>query len=315
MKLSSSCTAVLASNHWIKQLRMAAAMSRAFFKWNHGIPVRAQQGEHMPYADARNLCDLILHIEKCNVYYATRLWIKPQQLQHKVEWNEGAQHETCLQIPWDNRQQACVRWSMTMPSTVIQTKDWSCHVWITFVACPQRDAFCSVTQKAFLSTCQARTSGSTTQFFFRAPTRQRGFDHTDGMVSLVQARLEKVVRSFHYMISKKYNKWRQLGTVVSKKPLNIRLMGTACWSSLKMEYLHNHRGRTFELLPIKSTEHAPWIYLDCQKKNQLSTFGLMSMARLDWLYHPRLAKRLWNQHSGTFPKQAIGTSVPPAAKR
>lgn len=88
MKLSSSCTAVLASNHWIKQLRMAAAMSRAFFKWNHGIPVRAQQGEHMPYADARNLCDLILHIEKCNVYYATRLWYKAStaSTQSRMKW-------------------------------------------------------------------------------------------------------------------------------------------------------------------------------------------------------------------------------------
>lgn len=183
------------------------------YGWRLPCPARFSNGT-MVFLCVRNrvnICHMQMH-ETFAIWYCTLrnamyimppdFDIKPQQLQHKVEWNEGAQHETCLQIPWDNRQQACVRWSMTMPSTVIQTKDWSCHVWITFVACPQRDAFCSVTQKAFLSTCQARTSGSTTQFFFRAPTRQRGFDHTDGMVSLVQARLEKVVRSFQYMISK-----------------------------------------------------------------------------------------------------------------
>ena len=35
-------------------------------------------------------------------------------------------------------------------------------------------------------------------FSFAHPTRQRGFDHTDGMVSLVQARFEKVVRTLYY---------------------------------------------------------------------------------------------------------------------
>ena len=131
-----------------------------------------------------NICHMQMH-ETFAIWYCTLrnamymppdFDIKPQQLQHKVEWNEGAQHETCLQIPWDNRQQACVRWSMTMPSTVIQTKDWSCL-----------NHLCSMSTKGCILQCQTKgipiDMSSTNQrqhnpiFLLRTYTPKRFWSH------------------------------------------------------------------------------------------------------------------------------------------
>ena len=92
-------------------------------------------------------------------------------------------------------------------------------VYLVFKACSPKGMHSAVSNKrGSYRHAKHEPAAAQTNFSFAHPARQRDFDHTDGIVSLVQAGLEKVVRSLHYMDSKKYNKCNELGAVVS---LNI----------------------------------------------------------------------------------------------